>query len=47
MLKIKMIGAGLVSGFHERALISVCEAELTCACRGLLKRHYIIPGPRD
>ena len=47
MLKIGMIGAGLVSAFHERALISVCEAELACACRGLLKRHYIIPGSSD
>lgn len=32
MLKIGMIGAGFVAGFHERALCSVRDAELTAVC---------------
>jgi predicted dehydrogenase len=32
MLKIGMVGAGFVAGFHERALCSVRDAELTGVC---------------
>ncbi len=32
MLKIGMVGAGFVAGFHERALRSVRDAELTGVC---------------
>ncbi|MCK4817480.1 Gfo/Idh/MocA family oxidoreductase, partial [bacterium] len=32
MLKIGMIGAGFVAGFHERALCSVRGVELTGIC---------------
>ncbi|MHC4207383.1 MAG: gfo/Idh/MocA family oxidoreductase, partial [Planctomycetota bacterium] len=32
MLKIGMIGAGFVAGFHERALCSVRNVELSGVC---------------
>jgi len=35
MLKIGMIGAGFVAGFHERALCSVRDVELTGVCAPL------------